>query len=396
MSEEFGVKVEEIFNTMQERFRPEGAEGVEDSFGYDITGRGKWKLTVKFNEMKLEQTDDLEGCVVVTVTDPDTFVGVNTGKVDPMKAFNSGKFTVKGDLGALGKTAKMFRKFVPAKKVMSTRDYIIDMFGTLEARFQPEAAQGQDMIVCYDISGPDGGKWSAHIKDGNCKLVEGRDEKSSIVMEVKDTDYVDLMLGKVDPMSLLSAGKAALVGEMALALKLGEIFAKYQDPAAEDSGKPEQELLVLKKTISVNQKYATGPVMGKMLQALKDKKILANRCHVCGRLQLPAREACAVCRVRVTEFVEVGPKGTITINDISYYASPDPLTGETRETPYGSINVLLDGCKGNETFWHFIRPDQTFKLKEAWNETKGTRVRPVWAKDRKGELSDILYFEIDE
>ncbi len=40
MSEYFGVKVEDIFNTMQERFRPEGAQGVDASFGYDITGEG--------------------------------------------------------------------------------------------------------------------------------------------------------------------------------------------------------------------------------------------------------------------------------------------------------------------------------------------------------------------
>ena len=59
MSEKFEVKVEEIFNTMEERFRPEGAEGVDASFGYDISGRGKWKLTVKDGAMKIEQTDDL-------------------------------------------------------------------------------------------------------------------------------------------------------------------------------------------------------------------------------------------------------------------------------------------------------------------------------------------------
>ena len=36
MSEYFGVKVEDLFNTMPDRFRPEGAEGIDASFGYDI------------------------------------------------------------------------------------------------------------------------------------------------------------------------------------------------------------------------------------------------------------------------------------------------------------------------------------------------------------------------
>ena len=113
MSEYFGVKVEDIFNSMPERFRPEGAEGVDASFGYDIQGEGKWKLTVKDGKMVIEKTDDLSDCGTVTITDGETFVGINIGKVDAMKAFTSGKFKVEGDFGALTKTAKMFRKYVP-------------------------------------------------------------------------------------------------------------------------------------------------------------------------------------------------------------------------------------------------------------------------------------------
>lgn len=37
-----GVKVEDIFNTMHDRFRPEGAKIIAE-FGYDIIGEGKWK-----------------------------------------------------------------------------------------------------------------------------------------------------------------------------------------------------------------------------------------------------------------------------------------------------------------------------------------------------------------
>jgi uncharacterized OB-fold protein len=135
--------------------------------------------------------------------------------------------------------------------------------------------------------------------------------------------------------------------------------------------------------------------MGKFLNALKEKKILANQCPQCGRLQLPPREVCANCRVEATEWKEVGPKGQLMVIDIVYYASPDPLTGETRETPYGSIHVLLDGCKGNATFWHLLRRDQIFEVKEAWENQPGTRLRPVWAEKRIGSIHDIFFFEID-
>ena len=394
MSEKFGVKVEDIFHTMQERFRPEGAEGVDASFGYDITGRGKWKLTVKDGAMKIEQTDDLRGCVAVTKADPDTFVGVNIGKVDGTAAFTSGKISVEGDIGALGTTFKLFKRFTPPKEELTVREYILDMFGTLEARFQPGAAEGLDITIGYDILGTDGGKWTATIKDGKCAVTEGLAAEPSLTMSVNAKDWVDLMLGRVDAMTLLSTGRAKIGGDMNLAIKLGELFAKYKAPGQEQE--EEQELLVLKKIISVKERFATGPVMGRYLNGLKEKKILANKCPECTRLQVPPREVCAVCRVRCEEFVQVGPKGNVRLLDTAYYASPDPLTGETRETPYGLCYILLDGCKGQEVFAHFIRDDQLDRIEMGWNEKKGTVVRPVWAEKRTGKVSDIKYFEIDE
>jgi len=392
MSEKYGVKVEELFNTMEERFRPEGAEGVDASFGYDIAGRGKWKLTVKGGSMKIEQTDDLSGCVAVTKADPDTFVGVNIGELDGTAAFTSGKISVDGDMSALGTTFKMFKRFTPPKKELTVREYILDMFGTLESRFQPGAAEGLDITIGYDIAGDEGGQWTATIKDGQCTVTEGLVASPSFTMGVKAKDWVDLMLGKVDAASLLSAGRAKVAGDMNLAVKLAELFAKYTPPGEEE----EQELLVLKRVISVNQRFATGPVMGKYLKGLKEKKIYANRCPECKRLQVPPREACALCRVRCEEFVEVGPKGNIRLLDTAYYASPDPLTGETRETPYGLAYILLDGCKGQEVFAHFMRDDQLDRVEMGWNEKKGSIVRPVWAEERTGKVSDIKYFELDE
>jgi hypothetical protein len=393
MAEYFGVRVEDIFSTMPERFRPEGAQGVTASYGYSIEGEGKWKLSVKDGTMKLEKVEDLSGCTTVTTTDGETFVGINLGKVDAMKAFSSGRFRVEGDFGALAKTARMFRKYVLPKKELTTREYLLDMFGSLEKRFQPARAEGLEVSIGYDIGGEDGGKWTAVIKEGKCTLREGLVEDLSVKLQAQASDWVALMLGKIDALSLLSAGKAAIAGDAKLALRLGEIFAPYVPPG---EAVKEQELIVLRKTISVNQRFATGPVMGKFLKGLKEKKILANKCPQCGRLQLAPREVCAVCRVEATEWQEVGPKGNLEVIEVVYYASPDPLTGETRETPYGSIHVLLDGCRGNETFWHLLRKDQIFRVRESQGEVKGTRLRPVWAERRTGSIHDIQYFEIDE
>jgi uncharacterized OB-fold protein/putative sterol carrier protein len=282
MSEYDKVTVNDIFNTMPDRFRPEGAAGVDASFGYDIKGAGQWRLTIRDGSMKLEKGADLSGCVAVLRTDPDTFLGVNLGKIDGSTAMSAGRLTVKGDLVLFGRTSRMFKKFI----------------------------------------------------------VPGETAQS------------------------------------------------------------EEELLCLKRVISVKQRFATGPVMGKFLKALKEKIILAIKCPVCGRLQSPPREVCAVCRVRNREWVEIGPGGEMRMLEYCYYASPDPLTGESRETPYGAAGILLDGCKDEEVFWHLIRPDQLDRVKMGIvlgdKVIPGSRLRPVWAEKRTGSIEDIKYFEIDD
>lgn len=394
MADYWGVKVEDIFNSMKERFRPEGAKGVDAAFGYDIKGEGKWRLMVRNEQMELEVTDDLSGCVATMCSNGETFVGVNIGKVDGVAAFTSGKMVVEGNLGEFGKTGKLFRKYVAVKK-MTTRDYMVDMFGTVEKRFKKEASKGLDFIIQIEAGGEAGGVWSVTIKDGTCKVEDKANAKPTVTLEIMDAqDWVDLTLGKTDAQTLLASGKGAVRGEIAMAMKWGELFEKYVDPAG--GAKQEQELIVLKKTISVNQKFSTGPVMGKFLNGLKNKKILANKCPKCGRNQLPVREVCAECRVRVDDFVEVGPKGQVRYMEYVYYASPDPLTGETRETPYGMGMILLDGCKGHEVFMHLIRRDQIDRIQGGRDDKSGTRVRPVWSEKRTGSIFDIQYFEIDE
>lgn len=165
-------------------------------------------------------------------------------------------------------------------------------------------------------------------------------------------------------------------------------------------GPMRQRLITLRQTIAVGQRFATGPVMGRFLKALREKKILAIRCPSCGRLQSPPREICAPCRVRNTEWVEVGPGGEMRMLEYVYYASPDPLSGETRETPYGAVGILLDGCRDEEVFWHLLNPADLDRVRMGIvigdRVTRGSRLRPVWADARTGSISDIRYFELDE
>lgn len=149
-----------------------------------------------------------------------------------------------------------------------------------------------------------------------------------------------------------------------------------------------EELISIQVVNSIDYSFPTGPIMGKWFQGLKEKKFYATKCPSCGRTMTPPRGCCALCVVRSEEFVEVGPKGTVENYDIAYYASPDPLTGKVRSTPYAAVFVRMDGSDC-DIFTHGIKDEDIPKLK------RGVRVRPVWNEVRTGCIEDMLYFEID-
>ncbi|MBF0227471.1 MAG: long-chain-fatty-acid--CoA ligase [Desulfobacterales bacterium] len=276
----------------------------------------------------------------------------------------------------------------PKKKSEDNGVTVENIFGTMESRVNPDGVKGVTANYGYAVTGEGGGEWTVSLKDGVVKVLKGL-HNPNVTTTVDARDWIDLTLGKLDGMMAFSAGKLKVQGDMGLLMKAAKFFKKYTPPSAQgQEEKPREELIQLKKILSIPQRFATGPVMGKFLKGLIDKKIFANKCPKCGRLQLPPREVCAECRVRADEWVEVGPFGIITTYDIAYYASPDPLTGETRETPYCSAHFLLDGCKNHETLWHELNPNDISKVK------KGAKVKPIWNDKRQGAITDILYFEI--
>jgi uncharacterized OB-fold protein/putative sterol carrier protein len=261
---------------------------------------------------------------------------------------------------------------------------VAGIFGSMPERINPDQVAGVTATMGYVITGEGGGKWTVCIKNGQVELKEGlHDPEVTTTCDARD--WVDITLGKIDGMSAFLTGKLKVDGNLDLLTKSAKFFKKYRVPGIQQA---EEELVSLKQILSIPHRFATGPVMGKFLNALKEKKILANKCPACGRHQLPAREVCAECVVRATGWEEVGPEGIITTYDIAYYASPDPLTGESREPPYCSVHVLLDGCKGHETLWHEIKKEDIGKVKER------VRVRPVWNEERIGAITDIKYFEV--
>jgi uncharacterized OB-fold protein/putative sterol carrier protein len=388
MTEYFGTTVADIFDTMPKRFKPEEAKDVDIVIGYEATGEGggKWKATIKHGTLKVETVEgELTGCKTTVHADAEIFVGVTLGKIGALDALSSQKLRVAGDPKFLMLLLpKIFIPYAaPQKKpAMVTARAIIT---TIAERFRPEKAAGVAMAIGYDLAGEGGGQWTIEIRDGKCAVREGLADPLTVKMTMEADVYTGMMLGTLEAVTAFTSGKVRIDGDMMAAGSTAKFFRKYEVPGAKEA----EELICLRVTNAIEQRFATGPVMGRWFAGLREKKFLANRCPDCGRTQIPPREICAWCRVRVHEFVEVGPKGVVTHFDIVYFASPDPLTGAVRDTPYATAYVVLDGATEREAVTMDLKKEDIPRLKE------GARVRPVWAARTTGSYRDLIGFELD-
>lgn len=103
----------EIFDAMPARFNPQGAAGWETQVQFNLAGEGggAWYLVVKDGKCEVKQGAAPAPKATVN-TDAATWVGINTGAVNPMQAFMTGKIKVQGNMGELMKlnNPAVFRK----------------------------------------------------------------------------------------------------------------------------------------------------------------------------------------------------------------------------------------------------------------------------------------------
>ncbi|MBN1245836.1 SCP2 sterol-binding domain-containing protein [Candidatus Bathyarchaeota archaeon] len=92
----------------------------------------------------------------------------------------------------------------------------------LPSRFKPEKAVGIDIIAQIKITGPNGGDWVVTIKNQKLEVKEGTHPSPTIELKTAETDYMDLINGKMSGEKAFITGKLQFKGNIGLALKLRE------------------------------------------------------------------------------------------------------------------------------------------------------------------------------
>ncbi len=105
-----GASVSDVFDKMPDAFNPDAAKGVDVTFQYNISGSagGEWVITVKDGTCKVESGKAEKPTCTLNIGDAD-FIDMISGKLDPMKAFTSGKLTIDGDVMKSQLIGKLFK-----------------------------------------------------------------------------------------------------------------------------------------------------------------------------------------------------------------------------------------------------------------------------------------------
>jgi uncharacterized OB-fold protein len=132
--------------------------------------------------------------------------------------------------------------------------------------------------------------------------------------------------------------------------------------------------------LSYTYKRSLGPVLSRFMTSLRDRRIEGVRTST-GRVLVPPSEYDPETGAAIEGWVDVGPEGCV--ESWCWVAQPEP--SHPLQEPFAWALIRLDGA--DTSLVHCLKGVERTLV-------TGVRVRPVWAEERVGTMTDIRYFEV--
>lgn len=98
-----------------------------------------------------------------------------------------------------------------------------DLMQRMPGAFLPDKAEGVDAVIQFQL-GKDGGDWVCTIRNQECTVEKGSTENPNLTVTAEASDYIDMITGKLNPMSAIATKKVVLKGDLNLAMKYMGLF----------------------------------------------------------------------------------------------------------------------------------------------------------------------------
>lgn len=93
-----------------------------------------------------------------------------------------------------------------------------EFFDGMQENLDPEKIKGINATYQWDITGA--GKWYAKLTDDGAEVSEGEADSPDITITVAESDWLDIVSGKLNGQMAFLTGKLKIQGDMSLAMKL--------------------------------------------------------------------------------------------------------------------------------------------------------------------------------
>lgn len=100
---------------------------------------------------------------------------------------------------------------------------IEDLMNRMPEAFLPEKAEGVDSVIQFRL-GEEGGNWICRIHDQQCEVEKGEADDPDLTLIADAGNYIDLVTGKLNPMTAIATKKIELKGDLNLAMKYMNLF----------------------------------------------------------------------------------------------------------------------------------------------------------------------------
>jgi putative sterol carrier protein len=90
----------------------------------------------------------------------------------------------------------------------------------LPAKFNPDRAKGFEAVAQANIVGANGGDWIIRVRNQRMEIEQGVAASPAITLKMRDTDFLDLVNGRLDAVKAFMTGKLEFNGSIAIGLKL--------------------------------------------------------------------------------------------------------------------------------------------------------------------------------
>jgi len=224
-------QVQAVFNQVDANIKadPGMVAKVNGIYQFNV-GDEKWTVDLKNGAGSVKEGPAEKADCTLTLPNAEDFIGMATGKLNGQQAFMQGKLKIAGNMSYAMKLGVLFeaKKGGSGGGAATPSDPIALVFGEIEknVKADPSLVKRVQGVYQFNVLLSDGQtkSWTVDLKTEPGKVSEGKAEKAECTISMKEEDFADIMTGKIDGQAAFMQGKLKMAGNMALAMKLGQVL----------------------------------------------------------------------------------------------------------------------------------------------------------------------------